>query len=185
MPLGIMVVVGAFIDWSAVFMRSVLEASPLVTGLTYVFFSIWMASVRLSGDWLGERYGDFALVCWSGIAAAFGIVLFALAPSVPIAMVGAMFGGMGVALVYPLAVSEAARRPGRSAADNVAAITMISFTAFLVLPPFVGILSDAIGLRWALLVLVPVAITTALLAGEVRPRDSGLHGISADPASSK
>ena len=169
-PLGIMAVEGAFIDWSAVFMRSVLEASPLVIGLAYGFFSAVMAAVRLSGDWLAERFGDVTIVRVSGIAASLGVAIFALAPSASIAFVGATLAGMGVAVVYPLSVSAAARRPGRSSADNVASITMISFCAFLILPPVIGFLSDLIGLRWALLTLVPMALTTALLAGEVGSR---------------
>jgi len=44
---------------------------------------------------------------------------------------------------------------------------MISFSAFLFGPPLIGFLSDAIGLRGALLSLAPLAFTTALLAGEV------------------
>jgi len=81
-------------------------------------------------------------------------------------MLGAAISGMGVAIVYPLAVTAAARRPG-SAADNVAAITMISFSAFLLAPPVIGFLSESFGLRIALLILAPVAASTAFLASEV------------------
>jgi len=167
MPLGVMVVEGAFIDWSAVFMRSVLEASPLVIGTAYAFFSVVMAATRLSGDRIADRFGDLAVVRCSGLAAACGIALFAMAPTVPMAYAGAALSGAGVAIVYPLAISAAARRPGRSAADNVAAMTMISFCAFLLAPPLIGFVSDAIGLRWALGLLTPIAFATLLLAGEV------------------
>ena len=167
MPLGIMIVEGAFIDWSAVFMRSVLDASPLVIGTTYAFFSVVMAGARLSGDAIADRFGDFAVVRASGLAATAGVLLFSLAPNVPVAYAGAALAGAGVAIVYPLAVSAAARRPGRSAADNVAALTMISFSAFLLGPPLIGFLADAVGLRSALLLLAPLAFTTVLLSGEV------------------
>lgn len=168
MPLGIMVVEGAFIDWSAVFMNSVLDASPLVIAVAYAFFSSVMAAARLGGDVIATRFGDLAVVRCSGVAATAGVALFALAPSVPIAFVGAALAGAGVAIVYPLAVSAAARRPGRSPADNVAALTMVSFSAFLFAPPLIGLLSDAVGLRAALALLAPLAFTTVLLAGEVR-----------------
>jgi MFS family permease len=96
--------------------------------------------------------------------------VFALAPNLVVAYIGAAISGIGVAIVYPLAVTAAARRPGRSAADNVAAITMISFTAFMIAPPVIGFLSEAFGLRIALLMLAPVALTTALLSHEVPDR---------------
>lgn len=172
MPLGIMSVEGAFIDWSAVFMDSVLSASPWVIGLTYSFFALVMASVRLSGDMLADHYGEYTIVRISGLAAAAGILLFALAPTVPVALLGAALSGLGVAVVYPMAVSAAARRPGRSPADNVAALTMISFGAFLIAPPIIGFVSDWLGLRWALALLAPFALKTWWLASEVNREQS-------------
>jgi len=167
MPLGIMVVEGAFIDWSAVFMDSVLDASPLVIGTAYSFFAIVMGVTRLSGDAIADRFGELAVVRVSGLSATAGIALFALAPNVPVAFVGAALAGAGVAIVYPLAVTAAARRPGRAPADNVAALTMIAFSAFLLAPPLIGFLSEWIGLRHALLLLAPFAFMTVLLSNEV------------------
>lgn len=171
MPIGINMLEGAFIDWSAVFMRSVLEASPLLIGITYSFFAIVMAAVRLSGDWIGERCEPQLIVLVSGISACVGITVFSLAPNPTVAFIGAALSGMGVAIVYPTAVTAAARRPGRSPADNVASLAMISFTAFLVGPPLIGLLSEAFGLRVALLFLAPVTLITVVLSSQVRVRE--------------
>ena len=168
LPIGAMVVEGAFIDWSGVFMRSILEASPLVISITYSFFAIVMAAVRLCGDMINEKFGAKLIVQVSGIAATAGIVLFALAPNVQVAFLAAALSGMGVAIVYPLAVTAAARRPGRSS-DNVAALSMIAFSAFLISPPIIGLLSELFGLRVALLLLAPMALSTVLLASQVEP----------------
>jgi len=170
MPVGAMVVEGAFIDWSAVFVRTILDASPFMISIIYTFFAIVMAAVRLNGDWIGERYGARPVVQVSGIAAAIGIVTFALAPNITVAMIGAAISGMGVAIVYPLAVTAAARRPGKSA-ENVAAISMVSFTAFMIAPPVIGFISDAFGLRVALLILGPIAFLTAVLSGEITKKE--------------
>ena len=167
MPLGIMMVEGAFIDWSAVFMREVMSAEPLLIGITYSAFSLIMAIVRLSGDSLATRYGDLTIVRVSGIASTVGITLFALSPSIPWAFIGAALSGAGVAIVFPLAVTAAANRPGRSSADNVAALNMIAFSAFMVAPPIIGFISELLGLRIALVLLGPVALLTYLLAKEV------------------
>ncbi|MGK0283406.1 MAG: putative MFS family arabinose efflux permease, partial [Patiriisocius sp.] len=61
-------------------------------------------------------------------------------------------------------------RPGRSSADNVAALNMLSFSAFLIAPPIIGFVSELLGLRVALLMLAPVALMTVLLAKEVTPK---------------
>ena len=167
MPLGINMVEGAFVDWSAVFMREVMAASPLMIAVTYSFFAIVMAITRLSGDYIADRFGELNVVRASGLAATLGIGLFALAPSPLWAFVGAAISGAGVAIVFPLAMSAAANRPGRSPTENVAALNMIAFSAFLVAPPLIGFLSEVIGLRNALLSLAPLAFLTFLLASEV------------------
>ena len=180
MPVGIMLVEGAFIDWSAVFMRSIMNASPLVIGVTYAFFSIVMALTRFYGDSLASRFGDLVVVRVSSVAATVGIMLFALAPTVPVAVFAAALSGMGVAVIYPLSITAAARRPGGSAADNVAAMTMISFSAFLFAPPIIGFLADAFGLRMALLSLSPFVICTVLLAGEINTTVSPIAASGSD-----
>ncbi len=167
-PLGISMVEGAFIDWSAVFMRDVMTASPLLIAVTYSFFAVVMSAVRLSGDAITERFGDVTVVRVSGVAATVGIAVFALAPSTLWVFVGAAIAGAGVAIVFPLTVTAAANRPGRSAAENVAALNMIAFTAFLISPPLIGFLSESTGLRYALLALAPIAFTTFLLADQVK-----------------
>lgn len=166
MPIGAMVVEGAFIDWSAVFVRSILDASPLIISIVYSFFAIVMACVRMSGDYIGDRMPAIRIVQISGLATAVGIAVFALSPNVFVAMIGAAISGMGVAIVYPIAMTAAARRPGRSA-DNVAALTMVSFSAFLFAPPLIGFISHEFGLRIALLMLVPIALSTVFLSKEV------------------
>lgn len=168
MPLGVMMVEGAFIDWSAVFMRDIMSASPLTIAITYSFFSVVMAVVRLSGDAISERYQESTIVRWSGMAAMIGIGLFALAPNTLWAFAAAAIAGAGVAIVFPLAVTAAANRPGRSPAENVAALNMIAFSAFLIAPPLIGFLSEWINLRYALLALVPCALLTVVLAKEVQ-----------------
>jgi len=166
MPVGIMLVEGAFIDWSALFMRDILNASPIVIGVTYAFFSVVMSITRLCGDAIAHSLGDQRVVRYSGIAAFVGLLIFASAPTVPWAIVGATLSGLGVAIVYPLSVSAAARRPGE-VSNNVAALSLVSFVAFLLAPPLIGFVSDVFGLRVALLMLLPIVALTSLLAAEV------------------
>jgi len=166
MPVGVMMIEGAYIDWSALFMREELTASPIVIGITYSFFSLVMAAVRLSGDSLAERFGVARLVKISTISAATGITVFALSPNIPFAFVGAALSGFGVALVYPMAITAAARRPG-NVTDNVASMSLFAFAAFLFAPPVIGFLSELANLRWALLSLLPFALVSIVLSSEV------------------
>jgi len=167
MPLGLMMIEGMFIDWSAVFVREILSGSALAVAAIYAAFSCVMAIVRLCGDWLVVRTGDVRLVRVSALCGILGTALFALAPGTAIAFVGAALSGAGVAVIFPLAVSAAARRTDRPSADNVAALNMISFSAFLFAPPLIGFLSEAFSLRIAILALLPGAVLSLWLSREL------------------
>jgi MFS family permease len=168
MPVGIMALEGAMMDWSAVFVREVLSGEPAEAAATYAVFATFMAATRLAGDRLAERFGAASIVLVSCLAASLGAGLFAAAPSFPVALVGAALAGFGVATVYPLAVSAAAASPGKSSEANVAAVSFIAFSVFLAGPPIIGGLAELFDLRIALAILVPTALVSAALHGSVR-----------------
>lgn len=170
MPVGIMAVEGAVMDWSAVFVREYLIDDPMPAAIAYSLFAAAMAVTRFSGDWLAERFGPVRVVTVSCVFAIVGIGLFAFAPTIGQAYIGAALAGFGVATVYPLAVSAAAAAPGRSSEDNVAAISFIAFSAFLVSPPLIGAVAELTSLRWALAMLSLTAAASLLLARNVAPR---------------
>ena len=170
MPIGVMLVEGAFIDWSAVFVQSVLNGGAVATGLIYSAFSLVMAATRLSGDAIIARFGPKRVAQVSALSATFGIGLFAMSPGPSAAFGAAILAGLGVAIVYPLIVTAAARRPGNDE-DNVAAVSLAAFGAFMIAPPIIGFLADTIGLRYALLMIAPIAFTSFLLSGELEKTD--------------
>ncbi|MEM7445590.1 MAG: MFS transporter [Pseudomonadota bacterium] len=176
MPVGIMVLEGAMMDWSAVFIREAILDDPLAAATTYAVFSACMAIARLTGDALATRFGPVAVVLVSCLTAAVGIVLFAFAWRFEIALVGAALSGLGVATVYPLAVSAAAASPGKSREANVAAVSFIAFSAFLVGPPLIGGLAEWFDLGTALGLLVFAALASALLSGKTAERPEAAKG---------
>jgi len=130
-----------------------------------------MAAMRLAGDSIVDRYGAVRVAQISAGAATIGITLFAFSPNIIVAFLAAGIAGLGVANVYPLAMTAAAEREG-DAADNVAAVALLSFSAFLLAPPITGWLADLAGLRIALGVFAPLAATTLLLASQLEPGSS-------------
>ncbi len=166
MPIGIMVVEGVFIDWSALFVREVLTAGALASGLIYAAFSTVMAVTRLGGDWLLETFGPLPVARVSAIAATFGIALFAMSPNTIVAFIAAAFAGLGTAIFYPLTMSAAASRPGESE-DNVSAMSLFAFSSFMLAPPLLGAIVDGFGLRIALLLVAPLAASSLFLTNEL------------------
>ncbi len=177
LPIGIMAAEGSMMDWSAIFVRDVLAGDPFSAALAYGAFAGAMAVTRLAGDWLATRFGPVRIVVASCLAAAIGLGLFAAAPNLMVALIGAAFAGAGVATVYPLAMSAASAASsvsgGASAEDNVAAVAFISFTAFLMAPPIIGGVAELFSLRWALGLLVLAALVPLTLARSIAPATGG------------
>ena len=146
LPLGTLALEGIVRDWGAIFMRSDLGAAPFSSTLLLVVLSISMAAVRLSGDSVLERLGERVVVAGSIISASAGLIVVAMAPSMIVALIGAAITGVGVAVVYPVALSIAARRSDAPERD-VATMSFICFVTLMASPAAVGFLSEAVGLR--------------------------------------
>jgi hypothetical protein len=65
-------------------------------------------------------------------------------------------------------VFRAAGRRASSPGAGIAAVSTVGYSAFLVGPPAIGFLAEAIGLRAALGVLVALGVLIAALAGATR-----------------
>lgn len=113
LPVGILAIEGVFMDWSAVFMTDTLKVDPFAASLGYLSFSVAMAGARLSGDGITARIGPSAHAVASGVIAAAGALLFAAAPHLPAALLGAFLAGAGAGALYPIALSLAARHEGK------------------------------------------------------------------------
>ncbi len=163
LPVGIMIVEGIFMDWSAIHLRLSLGAGPFMASLGFVVFAAAMAIVRLLGDVLTTRVGEKRIVLWSNLAAGGGTLIFALAPTLTVACVGAAVSGAGVAVVYPVALSAAARAPGVPA-RNIATVSFTSFVMLLGSPAAFGLLAEVSGFRTAIALCAALVLPALFLA---------------------
>ncbi|MFI5410556.1 MFS transporter [Kaistia sp. UC242_56] len=176
---GMLLVEGGIIDWSAIYLRDVFGATPPTTGYALTAFSLVMAFGRLAGDWLSMRYGAVQMgrVCCTVALAGLLVMVFAVNPFMVIA--GAAATGFGVSIVFPLAVTAAASREGPPAV-NVAALSLLSFSGFLLGPPMVGFVAQFGGYRMGMATLLLATLMSLVLSGEVRPRKPASKRIPAE-----
>ncbi len=178
---GMLLVEGGIADWSAIYLRDVFGAKPPVTGFAFTAFGFVMAMGRLVGDWLSMRYGAVTMAricCAIGLV---GLLAMVLAVEPVLVIIGAGLTGFGVSIVFPLAVTAAASREG-SAAVNVAALSLLSFSGFLIGPPMVGFAAEVGGLRLGMATLLLAAVMSLVLSGEVRPRKPASTAVPAKDA---
>lgn len=157
---------GAIIDWSGLYLVQVLGSSQAMAPLGYGLFSLTMAGGRLMGDAVADRMGAERLALVSALIAAAGVGLAVVAQTPALALTGFMVCGLGFAAIVPLVFSGAGRlpAPGRNTSTNLATVTLFSYGAFLLGPTVIGTLSEALGLRVALGLLVGLCLLAAVFA---------------------
>jgi MFS family permease len=167
---GVLFCEGAIADWGAVYLREGLGSPPGLAATGYAVFALLMAAGRLSGDWLTLRLGAGRITRGGGVLVALGVAL-AVATGEPRAAI-AGFGliGAGVSCIFPLILSAAARTPGIVPGIAIAAMATSGYTGFLVGPPLIGSLAEALSLRGALGVLGVLGVLILAFGGAVEPR---------------
>ncbi len=104
------------------------------------------------------------------VIAGLGLILLLVAPNLWVAALALVLMGLGVSLVFPVAVSAIAARGGASASANMAALSLSVMGALLLAPPVIGFVADARGLTTAFALLLPMVGMTLLLAGQAGHR---------------
>ncbi len=158
-----MLVEGASIDWSVIFMREIHSASPFISGFSLAMAAFSQAWVRFFGDNLLNKFGPILISVASLFFMFLGIFLVVLSNSSTLAILGFLFMGAGSAVIFPMAISIAASRSDRPAETNVASLTQFAFGMFLLGPPILGFIGEAYSLRWSFSLCIPLLILSCLM----------------------
>ncbi|WP_437666222.1 MFS transporter [Sorangium sp. So ce1182] len=167
---------GAVADWSAVYLRDVVGASPAAAAAGYAVFSIAMTSGRLVGDRLDAALGPRRLVYLGGLASAFGLGLALAAPGFWTVLIGFAGVGAGSSVVFPIALRAASRGGGPGSDAAMAAVSTAGFLGFLMGPPLIGLTASYVSLRGALVWVVLASVVIAVLSPAVQRRAGALAG---------
>jgi MFS family permease len=152
---------GAIGDWGALHLRQDLGAGPRLAAAGYAAFALAEACGRLAGSWLLVRLGQTRVLMLGGLTACAGMLAAALAPSVPVVLAGFALTGLGVANMFPAAMTRAGLVAGP---NGVAAASTLGYAGFLLGPPTIGFLATAVGLSTGLTTVSVLALVAALLA---------------------
>ena len=158
-----MLVEGASIDWSVIFMREIHSASPFISGFSLAMAAFSQALVRFFGDNLLNKFGPILISVASLFFMFLGIFSVVLSNSSILAILGFLFIGAGSAVIFPMAISIAASRSDRPAETNVASLTQFAFGMFLLGPPILGFVGEAYSLRWSFSLCIPLLILSCLM----------------------
>ncbi len=178
---------GAMADWSAIYLSTSLHTGLGLAAAGYAAFSVVMAGGRGVGDRLTTRLGPKTMVRLGGLIAAIGLTVALIGIWVPIAILGFGLVGAGFSVVFPLTLSAAGRSTKQSSGTAIAAVATCGYMGFLVGPPVIGFIAQAVSLRIALGVVVVLSLLAAASAravGDPKRAEQGQVPAAIEPSES-
>jgi MFS family permease len=177
LPLGIVAACGAFVEdagasWGAIYLRDELGAAAATAGLAFVALQAAMTVGRLFGDRVVDRYGQRTVARVGGALIAVGMGLALALPSIPSTLAGFALSGIGVATLVPAAMHAADELPGLPSGAGLTVVSWLLRVGFLISPPLVGIVADAVSLRVGLFTVVLAGLVVLPFAGVLVDRAS-------------
>jgi MFS family permease len=153
--------------WSVIYFAD-LGASSLVGSAAFALFNGTMFFGRLANASLVARLGERASLMASGALILLAGLLLIGVPNVPSAVLAFALLGLAVAGAVPTVLSAAAQVAPRQTASITGAMMTAAYVSFIVGPPLIGWLADALALRTAFLLVVVMGAACVLLARRLR-----------------
>ncbi|GAA0915005.1 MFS transporter [Virgisporangium aurantiacum] len=168
---------GAGLEWSAVFVRDVLDHPASTAAATVAVFSVSMAAARFAGDAVVRRLGPVTAVRIAALLATIGALAVVLSKHIAVVVGGFALVGIGIAVVVPLAFAAAGRvgdNPGRS----LAAVAGIAYGSGLVAPGIIGGIAHLSSLTVSFVFVVVLTILMGIGARTLRPASVKPEGVA-------
>jgi MFS family permease len=160
-----MVLEGASMDWSAIYMRDSFGSDKFWQGIAVASFAVLQGLMRFYADGVVERFSPAALARVLFVALGLGCITVVLSPWPILSLIGFAAMGLGTSAIFPLAMSAAAQRNDRPSALNIAALAQFSFMIFLIAPPILGFIAHGWGIRTAYGIALPFVLISLVTAG--------------------
>jgi MFS family permease len=159
-------------SWAALYLSGTLGAPAALAATGFVALVGTQFVGRLLGDRMVDRFGQRTVARGGGVVIALGMGLALAFPSVPGTILGFAAVGLGSATLVPAAMHEADELPGLRAGTGLTIVSWLMRLGFLASPPLVGMVADAVGLRYGLLVVPLAGLLVVLLAGVLHGRST-------------
>jgi MFS family permease len=162
------IVEGAVGDWSALYLTVERGLTQATAASGFALFSLAMAVCRLAGGPVVARLGEKRILLCGGLLMSLGMAVVVFSPWAIISPFGFALVAIGAANTIPVMMSVAARAPGTSPGVGVAATATGALLGFLIGPPIIGFIAQALGLAAALGLLSLVGLIVAIGAALYR-----------------
>jgi Na+/melibiose symporter-like transporter len=159
---------GTMADWSAVFMKEVVQTSSYFEGWGMAGYSLFMALGRLIGDKIIPKFGANNVLFYGGILSICGILVVIALPFTFSAIAGFALIGAGVSCGAPILYASAARIPNMAKGSGLAIMNTFAMGGFLFGPVLIGFISKATTLSIAFGFIASLGIVWVIQSRRVK-----------------
>jgi fucose permease len=150
--LVIMVSEGAIADWSALYLKKIIQLDLKYIGLGYSAFAFAMMIGRFSGDSLSRNLGSWRLITLAIVIGMMGFVLLLIINPF-ISILGFFVVGLGFSVIVPEVYRLASNVEGIKTADAVSFVAATTNIGFMLGPVILGYIAELKSLHLSFIVL--------------------------------
>lgn len=162
--LAVAIVEGAPVDWSAIYLTDVTEATATAGGAAFLVYMGGMLVGRAGGDTVVDRVGVRAAILLGLGMTTLGVVVVLAGDAAVPAFVGFALWGLGVSVMAPLFYRLAGAHRQFGEGGGLAALTVGNRLGFLTGPATIGALAAVASLPAALGAGVGIGLAGVLVA---------------------
>ena len=159
---------GTMFDWSGVYFQKVVQVPESLTTVGYIAFMGTMAGGRFLADRIVTRFGVKQVLQCAGIISTTGLLLAIFFPDLYTATLGFLLVGIGVSSIVPLVLALAGKSKTLPPGVAIAAVSTVGFLGFLIGPPLIGFVAEALNLRWSFALIALFGTGTIFLASKMK-----------------
>jgi len=158
-------------DWSGIYFEKAIHVSKNTATAGFVVYMVAMTLGRLFGDKFISRFGIKTLLKFSGLFILLGLTTAVVLPYAIPAGIGFILVGFGVSCVVPMIFQIAGKSTTMSSGAALASISSIGYIGFLLVPPFVGFVAQAVSLRLSFAVIALLGGLIVWLVKDIKTGD--------------
>ncbi|HMD93783.1 MAG TPA: MFS transporter [Trebonia sp.] len=167
--LGVELGEGSANSWLTLAVRNNHGQTAAVAALFFTVFAACEGLTRIFAGPVVDRLGRVRTIRLTTALGVIGIVLFILAGSLWMVLLGVALWAVGVSMGFPLGMSAAAES-GPDPAARISVVASIGYFANLAGPPAIGALAQSAGLLSALWLIAALFLAAFAVAGSLGPR---------------
>lgn len=159
---------GAMFDWSGLYFKDVVNAPASLVIVGYTSFMITMATGRFLADFIILKIGRKRLLQISGFLISGGLFTAVFFPYLISSTLAFMMVGLGVSSIVPTVYSTAGKQTKVPPGIALATVASVSFLGFLMGPPLIGYIAEALSLRYSFAVIGMFGIGITIMVSRIR-----------------